>query len=78
MCKKETDRELPESISGFRHLSCVPKKGDPKKGTRRPFLSVMLGRPRGISETRPSGSDSPKCFSLGLRRLTGMFAWGLL
>ncbi len=29
----------------------------------------MLGRPRYISETRPSGSDSPKCFTLGLGRL---------
>jgi hypothetical protein len=63
-------------MKGFScHLSCVPKQGDPKKGTRRPFLSVMLGRPRYISETRPSGSDSPKCFTLGLGRMPGMVAW---
>jgi hypothetical protein len=30
----------------FYHLSCVPKKGDPKKGTRREFFTGMLGRPR--------------------------------
>jgi hypothetical protein len=29
----------------------------------------MLDRPRYISETRPSGSDSPKCFTLGLGRM---------
>jgi len=29
----------------------------------------MFGRPQYISETRPPGSDSPKCFTLGLGRL---------
>ena len=51
------------------HLSCVPKKGDPKKGTPAKILYARLGRPRYISETRPAGSDSPKCFTLGLGRL---------
>ena len=36
----------------------------------------MLGRPRYISETRASPSDSLKCLTLGLGRMTGMFAWG--
>ncbi|OGW26919.1 MAG: hypothetical protein A2X56_09245 [Nitrospirae bacterium GWC2_57_13] len=45
-----------------------PKKGDPKKGAPAKILYGLLGRPRGISETRPPDSDSPKCFSLGLGR----------
>ena len=56
------------------HLSCVPKKG-PKEGHPAKILYAKLGRPRYISETRPprlrrdrSGSDSPKCFTLGLGR----------
>ena len=52
--------------SVFRHLSCVPKKGDPKKGTPAKILYGLLGRPRYISETRPADSDSPKCLTLGL------------
>src|SRR5512139_1888955 len=36
----------------------------------------MLGRPRYISETRASPSDSLKCLTLGLGRMTGMFAGG--
>jgi hypothetical protein len=35
----------------------------------------MLGRPRYISETRASPSDSLKCLTLGLGRTTGMPAW---
>jgi hypothetical protein len=49
-------------------LACprkVSKEGHPAK-----IFYGMLGRPRYISETRPSGSDSPKCFTLGLGRLT--------
>ena len=37
----------------FRHLSCVPKKGDPKKGTRRksfPACSVVLGTFRKLAD----------------------------
>ena len=61
MCKKITDNPC--------HLSCVPKKGEPKEGHPAKILNAMLGRPQYISETRPSGSDSPKCFTLGLGRL---------
>jgi len=45
-------------------LACprkVSKEGHPAK-----ILYGMLGRPRYISETRPSGSDSPKCLTLPL------------
>ena len=70
--------------SFFRHLSCVPKKGDPKKGTRRKFFtpcSVVLStfrkqpalahgtRKRWPQARQPPGSDSPKCFTFGLGRL---------
>jgi len=66
-------------------LAC-PKKGDPKKGTRRPFLSVLLGRPRTFQNSpfeqmkhfglrHPQGAGSLKCLTLGLGRMTGMFAW---
>jgi hypothetical protein len=66
--------------SFFRHLSCVPKKCDRKKGTRRKFFtpdSVVLStfrkqpalahgtRKRWPQARQPSGSDSPKCFTLG-------------
>jgi hypothetical protein len=56
-------------------LACprnVTKEGHPAK-----ILYGMLGRPRYISETRPAGSDSPKCLTLGLGRLPRFFAWGL-
>ena len=33
------------------------------------ILYGMFGHPQYISETRPSGSDSPKCFTLRLGRL---------
>ncbi len=72
-------------IKGFIlcHLSCVPKKCDRKKGTRRKFFtpgSVVLGtfrkqpalargtRKRWPKARQPAGSDSPKCFTLGLGR----------
>ena len=32
------------------------------------ILHGVLGRPQYISETRPTGSDSPKCLTLGLGR----------
>jgi len=40
------------------------------------ILYGMFGRPRYIAQTRPSGSDSPKCFTLGLGRLAG-FSHGI-
>ena len=62
---KPCSQNVPRSY----HLSCVPKKGDPKKGTRRKFFTGMLGRPQYISETCPSGFGHPKCLTLGLGRL---------
>jgi len=49
-------------------LAC-PKKGNAQEAHPAKIPNAMLGRPRYISETRPSGSDSPKCFTLGLGRL---------
>ena len=63
------------SFGYFCHLSCMPKKGDPKKGTRRKFFTGVLGRPRYISETCPAGFGHPKCFTLGLGRLPEIFVW---
>ncbi len=53
-------------------LAC-PKKGGAKEGHP---ATILIGRPRYISETRASPSDSLKCLTLGLGRMTGMFAWG--
>ena len=50
-------------------LSCLPEEREPKEGHPAKILNGMLNRPRYISETRPSGSDSPKCLTLGLNRL---------
>ena len=68
----------------------MPKKGDPKKGTRRKFFtaySVVLGafrkqpafalrtHRRWPQARKGQASDSPKCFSLGLGR-TPKFSHG--
>ncbi len=75
--EKEIESEMTFGSCTFlvTFLAC-PKKGDPKKGTRRKFFSGMLGRPRYISETCPSGFGHPKCLTLVLGRLPGIFAWG--
>ena len=64
-------------IIGFilRHLSCVPKKGDRKKGTRRKFLtpcSVVLGtfrklalRAQTVRNASPSDSVAWLNFRIG-------------
>ena len=74
------------------HLSCVPKKGNRKKGTRRKFLtpcSVVLGtfrkqpafatcaHKRWPQARQPSGFRHPKCFTLGLGRLPKFSHGGL-
>ena len=62
-------------ISFFRHLSCVPKKCDRKKGTRRKFLtpsSVVLGtfrklalRAQTVRNASPSNSVAWLNFRMG-------------
>ena len=71
MLHYQTSGDLPAPF-----LAC-PKKGGAKEGHRLTILlSEMLGRPRYISETRASPSDSLKCLTLGLGHMTGMFARG--
>jgi len=57
-------------------LAC-PKKGGAQEGHPAKILHGMLGRPRYISETRPSGFGHPKCFTLVLGRLP-KFSHGVL
>ncbi len=66
--------------SGFTpcHLSCVPKKGDPKKGTRRKFFtpcSVVLGtfrklalRAQTVRNASPSDSVAWLNFRMGTKQ----------
>src|SRR5574341_440887 len=79
MCKKQSDplrlSVEPQNNKGSRHLSCVPKKGDPKKGTRRKFLtpcSVALGtfrklalRAQTVRNASPSDSVAWLNFRMG-------------
>jgi hypothetical protein len=70
MLNYQASDDLPATF-----LAC-PKKGGAKEGHRLTILlSEMFGRPRYISETRASPSDSLKCLTLGLNLMTGMFAW---
>jgi hypothetical protein len=58
------------------HLSCVPKKGDPKKGTRRKSFmasSIVLGTFRKLAfGLRQSEMLQPRTWSLAW-----IFAWGV-
>ena len=76
MQKNNKDRGLPgRGLLLLCHLSCVPKKGDPKKGTRRKFLtacSIVLSTFRKLPWL-----GHPKCFTLGLNRLPKFSHGGL-
>ncbi len=71
--EKNKDRGLPgRGLLLLCHLSCVPKKGDPKKGTRRKFFtacSIVLSTfrklcPIGLQTVRnASPSDSIACLN---------------
>jgi hypothetical protein len=67
----------------FCHLSCVPKKGDKKKGTRRKFLtpcSVVLGtfrkltlRPQTVRNALPLDSLAWLTFRMGVSGFKSLF-----
>jgi hypothetical protein len=69
----QSDPRQPSSK--FHKFSLLPFLLARRKVTQRmhtaKILYGMLGRPQYISETRPSGSDSPKCLTLVLGRMPG-------
>ena len=63
ICRSRSTSPLLLTVTFLACPRKVSKEGHPTK-----ILHGVLSRPQYISETRPAGSDSPKCLTLGLGR----------